>query len=121
LRRRNDGALAAVVKFRPSRNFWPAKIMTRMRFAPSSERRKSSQSSRAHPTARSVSATWNHVIERESLNIHKLEHVGIEKVEQRFRGMLWRAAELLFDARHFFELAPNWRPPSAKPSWLSGA
>jgi len=54
------------------------------------------------------------MIERESLNIHKLEHVGIEKGEQRFRGMLWRAAELLYDARHFSELAPNWwlRPPN---------
>jgi hypothetical protein len=28
--------------------------------------------------------TWNHVIEKESLNINKLEHVGIEKVEQLF-------------------------------------
>jgi hypothetical protein len=28
--------------------------------------------------------TWNHVIEKESLNINKLEHVLIEKVEQLF-------------------------------------
>jgi hypothetical protein len=54
--------------------------------------------------------TWNHVIEKEPLNINKLEHVLIEKVEQLFRNMLWRAAELPFDARHLFELAPNWRP-----------
>jgi hypothetical protein len=54
------------------------------------------------------------MIERESLNIHKLEHVGIEKVEQRFRGMLWRAAELLFDARHFLNLRQTGgpRPPN---------
>ena len=32
--------------------------------------------------------TWNHVIEKESLNINKLEHVLIEKVEQLFRDML---------------------------------
>jgi hypothetical protein len=32
--------------------------------------------------------TWNHVIEEESLNINKLEHVPIEKVEQLFRDML---------------------------------
>jgi hypothetical protein len=31
--------------------------------------------------------TWNHVIEKESLNINKLEHVLIEKVEQLFRDM----------------------------------
>jgi hypothetical protein len=33
--------------------------------------------------------TWNHVIEKESLNISKLEHVLIEKVEQLFRDMLY--------------------------------
>jgi len=33
--------------------------------------------------------TWNHVIEKESLNINKLKHVLIEKVEQLFRDMLW--------------------------------
>ena len=32
--------------------------------------------------------TWNHVIEKEPLNINKLEHVLIEKVEQLFRDML---------------------------------
>jgi hypothetical protein len=32
--------------------------------------------------------TWNHVIEEESLNINKLDHVLIEKVEQLFRDML---------------------------------
>ena len=31
---------------------------------------------------------WNHVIEKESLNINNLEHVLIEKVEQLFRDML---------------------------------
>jgi hypothetical protein len=30
---------------------------------------------------------WNHVIERESLNINKLEQVLIEKVCQLFRGL----------------------------------
>ena len=29
--------------------------------------------------------TWNHVIEKESLNINKVEQVLIEKVEQLFR------------------------------------
>ncbi len=58
---------------------------------------------------------WNHMIEKESLNINKLEHVLIEKVEQLFRDMLQRAAELHFDARHFFELAPNWRPRPPNP------
>ena len=32
--------------------------------------------------------TWNRVIEKESLNLKELEHVGIEKVEQLFRDML---------------------------------
>ena len=32
--------------------------------------------------------TWNHVIEKESLNFKELEHVLIEKVEQLFRDML---------------------------------
>ncbi len=32
--------------------------------------------------------TWNRVIEQESLNIDKLEHVLTEKVEQLFRDML---------------------------------
>ena len=32
--------------------------------------------------------TWNRVIEKEPLNINKLEHVLIEKVEQLFRDML---------------------------------
>jgi len=32
--------------------------------------------------------TWNHVIEKESLNVNKLEYVLIEKVEQLFRDML---------------------------------
>jgi len=31
---------------------------------------------------------WNHVIEKESLRIKKLEHVRIEKIEQLFRDML---------------------------------
>ena len=31
--------------------------------------------------------TWNHVIEKETLKIKELEHVGIEKVEQLFRDM----------------------------------
>ncbi len=33
--------------------------------------------------------TWNHVIEKESLNFKELEHILIEKVEQLFRNMLW--------------------------------
>ncbi|MGI8568171.1 MAG: hypothetical protein ACR2KT_03350 [Methylocella sp.] len=32
---------------------------------------------------------WNHVIEKESLNINTVEHVLIEKVDQLFRDMLW--------------------------------
>jgi hypothetical protein len=32
--------------------------------------------------------TWNHVIEKESLNFKELEHALIEKVEQLFRDML---------------------------------
>ncbi|MGH6796738.1 MAG: hypothetical protein ACREDD_09600 [Methylocella sp.] len=32
--------------------------------------------------------TWNHVIEKESLNFKGLEHVLIEKVAQLFRDML---------------------------------
>ena len=32
--------------------------------------------------------TWNHVIERESLNFKELEHVLVEKVVQLFRDML---------------------------------
>ena len=32
--------------------------------------------------------TWNHVIEKESLNFKELEHVRIEKVEQLFRDVL---------------------------------
>jgi hypothetical protein len=35
-----------------------------------------------------LSITWNHVIDKESLNIKELEHVLIEKVEQRFRDVL---------------------------------
>jgi hypothetical protein len=31
--------------------------------------------------------TWNHVIEKESLKFKELEHVLIEKVEQRFWDM----------------------------------
>jgi hypothetical protein len=48
--------------------------------------------------------TWNQVIEKESLNINKVEHVGIEKVEQLFRDMLKRAAGLLLDKRDFPDL-----------------
>ena len=32
--------------------------------------------------------SWNHAIEEESLNFNKLEHVGIEKVEQLFLDLL---------------------------------
>ena len=32
--------------------------------------------------------TWNHVIEKESLNFKELEHVLVEKVVQLFRDML---------------------------------
>jgi len=32
--------------------------------------------------------TWNHVIEKESLNLKELEHIGIEKVEQLFRYLV---------------------------------
>ncbi len=43
--------------------------------------------------------TWNHVIEKESLNFKELEHVLIEKVEQLFRDMhYWIFA--LFDIGH---------------------
>ncbi len=34
---------------------------------------------------------WNHLIEKESLRFKDLEHVLIEKVDQLFRNMLWRA------------------------------
>jgi hypothetical protein len=31
---------------------------------------------------------WTYLIEKESLRVKELEHVGIEKVEQLFRNML---------------------------------
>jgi hypothetical protein len=35
-----------------------------------------------------VPIKWNHLIDKDSLRINKLEHVLIEKVEQLFRDML---------------------------------
>jgi hypothetical protein len=35
-----------------------------------------------------VPIKWNHLIDKESLNINKLENVLIEKVEQLFRDLL---------------------------------
>jgi hypothetical protein len=60
--------------------------------------------------AERFSITWNHVIEKKSLNINKLEHVRIEKVAQLFRDMLWRATELLFDARNYLNLRQTGGP-----------
>jgi hypothetical protein len=33
--------------------------------------------------------TWNHASEKESLKFKVLEHVGVEKAGQLFRGMPW--------------------------------
>jgi len=36
-----------------------------------------------------IPIAWTHVIEKDTLEIKKLEHVLVEKVEKLFRDMLW--------------------------------
>jgi hypothetical protein len=36
---------------------------------------------------------WNHLIDKDSLKIEELEHVGIEQVEQLFRSSRYAVAQ----------------------------
>ena len=61
--------------------------------------------------------TWNHVIEKESLNINKLEHALIEKVEHFFGICSSEPLNCSLTRANFSNLRQTGGP---KPSWLSG-